>query len=154
MDAEEELAEFTSGESAVKGLVFNDVVVMQSEVGGIFESLPTVLQADVPVSHAYSFELDNAMNTAYEPIIQDVNKLSVVALVVNTATGEVCNALRVPVTTDDLTAIKTVGTEGRTISSVQHFDLSGRQLSSRGKGAGIVRINYTDGSSRTMKVVK
>lgn len=154
MDAEEELAEFTSGESAVKGLVFNDVVVMQSEVGGIFESLPTVLQADVPVSHAYSFELDNAMNTAYEPIIQDVNKLSVVALVVNTATGEVCNALRVPVTTGDLTAIKTVGTEGRTISSVQHFDLSGRQLSSRGKGAGIVRINYTDGSSRTMKVVK
>ena len=155
MDAEEELAEFTGGESSVKGLVFNDVVVMQSEPGGIFESLPAELQADVPVSHAYSFELDNAMNTSFEPIIQDVNQLSVVALVVNTATGEVCNAIRVPVTKDgDATAIQTVGGQGRTVSSVQFFDLSGRQLSSRAKGAGIVRINYADGTSRTMKVMK
>jgi len=151
---EPEMAFFAEAEGYVEGLVFNDVAVMQSEMGGIRESIPTAVVADEPVSHSYSFDLEWAVNTSYDPIIQDNTKLFVVALLINNETGEVANAIKVPVTVDLADGIKTVSDEARKVSSVQFFDLSGRQLPKSAKGAGIVRITYADGTTRTVKTVK
>lgn len=139
MEAEEELSFFTSGESTISGLVFNDVVVMQSEMGGIYESLPAAVTADQPVSHTYTFELDNAVNTGWEPIIQDNSKLFVVAMLINSETGEVCNAIKVPV------GSATVGihsVDNSTISqSNRCYDLMGRQWSNGKLSKGLYIVN-------------
>ena len=133
--AEEELSFFTSGEGTISGLVFNDVVVMQSEMGGIFESVPTTVTADVPVNHNYSFDLEWAVNTNWDPIIQDYSQLYVVALLINAETGEVCNAIKVPVST------ATVGIENvktQTVTAQQVYDLMGRRVVTPQKGLYIV----------------
>ena len=151
---EEEMDEFINAGSSVEGLVFNDVAVMQSEMGGIWESIPTEVTDGVPVSHSYSFDLEWAINTAWEPIIQDYSKLFVVAMLIDNQTGEVRNAVKVPVKTAAATGIERAASDSRTVSSVERFDLSGRRVSAAAKGVGIVRVNHSDGSSRVVKVMK
>lgn len=152
----EPMSEFVNGEEYVEGLVFNDVAVLMSQVGGIEGSLPAEVVGDQTLSHAYAFNLDDALNTSFEPVIQDKTKLRVVALLVNTETGEVANACKADVNASGYTTgIAHFGqTDSHAVSSVQFFDLSGRQLPARAKGAAIVRITYADGSSRTVKVMK
>jgi hypothetical protein len=147
------LSAFFKGESSVSGLVFNDVAVMMSDIGGIEGSLPVKVTADVPVVHNYTFDLIYAWNTSYQNIIQDKSKLEVVALLVNTKTGEVANARKVAVTTGS-EGISMANADASTVTSVQIFDLGGCQLSTMRRGTNIVRISYANGTCRTIKVVK
>ncbi len=91
---DENLRAFCEGGSSVSGLTFNDVVVKASAVNGkaVEGSIPSTIEADKPISHTYSFNLEEVYNTSYAPIIQDINKLKVVAVLVDNATGEVLNA--------------------------------------------------------------
>ena len=133
--ADGEMGGFEEKESYVSGLVFNDVAVMQSEMGGIEGSIPTSVTADQPVQHQYSFDLEMAMNTSWEPIIQDYTKLYVVALLIDNATGIVSNAIKVPVTSG------TVGIENvnRQVAHSQAiYDLMGRRVVAPQKGIYIV----------------
>ena len=126
---------FEEKESYVSGLVFNDVAVMQSEMGGIEGSIPTSVTADQPVQHQYSFDLEMAMNTSWDPIIQDYTKLYVVALLIDNATGIVSNAIKVPVTSG------TVGIENvnrQVDNSRTVYDLMGRRVVAPQKGIYIV----------------
>ena len=126
---------FEEKESYVSGLVFNDVAVMQSEMGGIEGSIPTSVTADQPVQHQYSFDLEMAMNTSWDPIIQDYTKLYVVALLIDNATGIVSNAIKVPVTSG------TVGVENvnrQVDNSRTIYDLMGRRVIAPQKGIYIV----------------
>ena len=129
---------FESMESPAPGLVFNDVVVMLSEMGGIAESVPTSVIADVPVSHSYSFDLEWAVNTNWDPIIQDYSQLYVVALLIDNATGIVANAVKVPVTS------ATVGIENvktQTVAAQQIYDLMGRKWSNGQMPKGLYIVN-------------
>ena len=93
-----DMAEFAAAGSSVTGLTFNDVVVMMNQVGGIEGSLPANFKADEPVHHTYTFDLEDefgdalALNTSYEPIIQDKSKLKVAVLLLKESAGEVLNA--------------------------------------------------------------
>lgn len=93
-----DMAEFAAAGSSVTGLTFNDVVVMMNQIGGIEGSLPAEFNADKPIHHTYTFELEDefgdalALNTAYEPIIQDKSKLKVAVLLLKEVGGEVVNA--------------------------------------------------------------
>ena len=133
--ADGEMGGFEEKESYVSGLVFNDVAVMQSEMGGIEGSIPTSVTADQPVQHQYSFDLEMAMNTSWDPIIQDYTKLYVVALLIDNATGIVSNAIKVPVTSG------TVGIENvnrQVDNSRTVYDLMGRRVVAPQKGIYIV----------------
>ena len=121
---------FVEGESYVTGLVFNDVVVLTSEIlGGAQQAIATAA-ADAPVKLQYSFALANALNTAGAPVIQDVNKLKVIAVLLNTETGEVVNA----------NVAKVGNSTGITISEMSqksvgtYFDLQGRRVVKPAKG--------------------
>ena len=143
---------FDEAESSVPGLVFNDVAVLMSQIGGIDESLPANIEANKPVTHQYTFYLFDAVNTSGEKVIQDANKLKVVALLINQETGEVVNANKVKV--GENTGINAIQNNDSQMVAVEYYDLGGRKLSSLQRGANIVVIRYADGSQQTMKVVK
>ena len=79
-------------DETVYGLPFNDVVVLTSELLYGSGNNITDAEADTPVSLSYSFNLSDAVNTSYEPVIQNTDNLKVVALLINNKTGEVVNA--------------------------------------------------------------
>lgn len=56
---------------------------------------------------------------------------------------------------DSTTGVESVtGDAARTVKRVSYYDLQGRQVSSQATGLVIERIDYTDGSNTTSKVVK
>ena len=143
---------FDEAESSVPGLVFNDVAVLMSQIGGIEGSVPANVEADKPVTHEYTFYLFDALNTSGQKVVQDTNKLKVVALLINQETGEVVNANKVKV--GENTGINAIQNNDSKMVAVEYYDLGGRKLSSLQRGANIVVIRYADGSQHTMKVVK
>ena len=143
---------FDEAEEHVPGLVFNDVAVLMSQIGGIDGSIPANVEADKPVTHQYTFYLFDAINTSGQKVIQNNKNLKVVALLINQLTGEVVNANKVKV--GENTGINAIQNNDSKMVAVEYYDLGGRKLSSLQRGANIVVIHYADGSQHTMKVVK
>lgn len=143
----EDFQAFYEAGSSVTGLTFNDVVVMMPQSGGIEGSLPETITADVPVEHTFTFDLNDALNTSWEPIIQDKSKLKVVVLLIKDAwTGEIANANVAKVGEATGISIREVG---KTNGSAVYYDLNGRRLSAPQKGVNIIKMS--DG--RTVKVL-
>jgi thiol-disulfide isomerase/thioredoxin len=147
-----DMGNFDEAESSVPGVVFDDVAVLMSQIGGIDGSIPTNVAADEPVQHKYSFYLSDAVNTSRQNIIQDKDKLFVVALLIDKNTGEVVNAIKVKV--GDSTGINGVESTKNQVTSVAYYDLTGRQLSTPRHGVNIVVMKYSDGTQSTMKIFK
>ena len=147
-----DMRDFQYSGSSVPGLEYNDVVVMLSQTGGIEGSIPEQVTAGTPVSHTYSFNLSEALNTSGKPVIQDVNKLRVVALLISKdEDGIVANANKAAVSTP--LAVGTVSEQRRPVS-IKIFDLSGRQQTELQPGLNIISYTFADGTTRTRKVIK
>jgi thiol-disulfide isomerase/thioredoxin len=121
---------FTKGESTVYGLVYNDVAVMTSEMLGGSENTITSATADVPVKLQYSFDLADAVNTSNQPVIQDMAKVKIVALLIDKETGTVVNANKVSL--GNPTGI--VNVKGNQDTKAEFVDLMGRRVSQPSKG--------------------
>lgn len=124
--------------SVISNLVFNDVAVGISEMGGISESIPQSVEADVPIEHTYTFYPDWCYNTAWEPIIQDKKQLFVVAMVIDKNDGIVTNAVKVPVTPVNTVGIHSVSEERNMQSPTSFYNLHGQRLNKVQKGVNIV----------------
>ena len=83
-------------------------------------------------------------NTGGKKIIQDVNKLRVVALLIDYSDGTVVNAAK-SVSTGQATAIQGVNAD-KNFQTEAVYDISGRQLSAPQKGLNIVKA--ADGTTR------
>ena len=124
---------------------------MLSQYGGIDGSIPEKVSAEEPVAHTFSFNLENALNTSGQPVIQDVNQLSVVVLLINKdEANTVANANKARVSTP--LGIGTVTQRQQQPTSVEYYDLSGRRLQQLQNGLNIIRYHFADGTSRTEKV--
>lgn len=134
--------------TTVSGLHFNDVIVATSRLRGTDTDLPAELKEDVPSTVSATFDLATIVNTNKQSLIQDVNKLSVVALFIDKATGRILNANKAQVSGKNINGIASVTTaQDNAITEV--YDLSGRRLQTLQKGVNIART--ADG--RTVKVV-
>lgn len=133
----------------IEGYHFNDVLVATS--GVVDESLPESIVANTVNSFEYSFDVNNIYNTSYEPLIQNKEKLHVVAIVVDKATGKVLNAAKAKVGN---TAVNEIGSDNKEVASTMYFDLMGRMVSNPGNGIYVKVVRYTDGSQRSFKVLK
>ena len=121
---------FTNGASTIYGLVYNDVAVLTSEQMGGSKNTITAATADVPVKLQYSLNLDNAVNTSREPVIQDVNKVKIVALLIDVATGKVVNANKVKLS--ESTGI--VSVKGSQDAKTAIYNLNGQKVQKAQKG--------------------
>ena len=141
---EPEFQQFIEGQEYVSGLTFDDVVVATSRLLNNNQYLPT----DVEEGHEYvmpvTFDLNQVRNTGGKKIIQDVNKLRVVALLIDYSDGTVVNAAK-SVSTGQATAIQGVNAD-KNFQTEAVYDISGRQLSAPQKGLNIVKA--ADGTTR------
>lgn len=123
---------FTMGESTIYGLVYNDVAVLTSEQLGGSQNAITAATADTPVKLQYTFNLADAVNTVGAPVIQDVQKVKIVALLKDAATGKVVNANKVKIGAS--TGIINVQRSTLNAQPSTFYDLMGRRVSQPTKG--------------------
>lgn len=121
----------------ITGMVFNDVAVGVSDIGGISESIPQSVTADVPVEHTYTFWPDYCFNTSYEPVIQDKHQLYVVAMLIDLNDDTVVNAVKVKVQTADAVGIENVNAS-QPVRESRFYNLQGQRLNRAQKGVNIV----------------
>jgi len=143
--------QFTNGGSTIYGLVFNDVAVLTSEQLGGSGNAVTAATAEQPVQLHYAFSLADAVNTSYMPVIQDVSKLKVVALLIDKTTGAVVNANQAKL--GETTGISIREAAQQTVAAVTYHDLSGRQVSRPAHGIYVQTVKYQNGQTVTRKVV-
>lgn len=137
--ASADLKEMAAAGSTISNLVFNDVAVGVSEIGGIGESIPKSVKADVPVTHTYTFWPDYCYNTSYEPIIQDKSQLYVVAMLIDLNEGIVANAVKVKVEPANAVGIHSLAAQPSAASGHSVFyNLQGQRLNKPQKGVNIV----------------
>ena len=145
-----DLGVLTTWPSTIEGYHFNDVLVATS--GVIDESLPESIVANTINDFEYTFNVDYVYNTSYEPLIQNKDKLHVVAIVVEKATGKVLNAAKASQIGN--AAVNELSDNDKVVASTIYFDLTGRTVTNPGNGIYIKVVRYTDGSQRSFKVFK
>lgn len=142
---------FSKAGPLVSGLVYNDVVVGRSSVMGEFGSLPMMIEKDVEYPYTYTFDASNIVNLEGQPVIQNKDKVSVVACVMDASTMTVANCVKCHVE----------GAEGVSLSYgdlseavVTYYDLNGNIVEAAAKGLLIRRAVYPDGKVQTVKIVR
>lgn len=137
-----------TSDGTIYGLVYNDVAVLMSKIGGIKGSIPASVVADQAVAHSYTFNLAKAVNTSGASLIQDKGKLKVVVLLVNTQTGEVVNANKVAVgdVADGIEILQENGTS--TVS--ERYNAAGQRIATPQKGLNILKLS--NGKSKKVLV--
>ena len=128
---------------------FNDVLVATS--GVIPGSLPGQIIANTVNRYEYSFDVNDIYNTSYQPIIQNKDKLHVVAIVVDQSTGQVLNAAK---SKPGTSAVNELGDNDKVVASTIYFDLMGRMVSNPTSGIYVKVVRYTDGTQCSFKVLK
>ena len=144
-----DLGVLTTWPSTIEGYHFNDVIVATS--GVIDESLPESIVANTVNDFEHTFYVDYIFNTSYEPIIQDKEKLHVVAIVVEKATGKVLNAVKAKVGSS---AVNEITDDNKEVVSATYYDLTGRLVTNPNSGIYVKVVRYTDGSQRSFKIIK
>ena len=141
---------FTNGDSYVAGLTYNFVIVARSGKSGIEGSLSAPIEADVPQTYDYSFDIREAVNTSGQPVIQDKEKLTVVVLLLDKASGRIVNANKVHCGESTTNGIRPLSEA--TVRSVRYFDLQGRTVAEPQQGLFIKAETLTDGTVKTRKI--
>ncbi len=143
---------FTKAGSPVEDLKFNDVAIMAPDMFGMEGSLPETIPAEAPQTHTYTFNLAKAVSTSNQNLVQDINKLNVVALLIDTETGAIVNANKCLVTS--LVGIAQFASEDdNNAASIEYFDIAGRKLSpAQATGVVLKKISYKDGSAKSLKI--
>ncbi len=127
---------------------FNDVLVATS--GVIDECMPESIVGNTVNSFEYSFNVEDIYNLNYEPLIQNKDKLHVVAIVIDKATSKVINAAKGHIGN---TAVNEIS-DNKAVASTIYFDLTGRMVANPTSGIYVKVVRYTDGSQRSFKVLK
>ena len=148
-----EMDQFTQdGAEEIKGLVFNDVLIMASDTRGIEGSLPPYqdIKPSETLSHSYAFDTTKAYSKR-NMSLRNVSNFRVVVGCIDMESGKVLNAAfadiaPLPVGISDVDA-------GMEPVSVEYFTLTGQRVSYPGKGFYIVRESYPDGSCTSKKLI-
>ena len=142
--------QFINGEDHITGLTFNDVLVASAPYEGVEGSLPETIAEGQPYTHEYSFNIDDIVNTAGEPVIQDKSQVKVVAMLVNW--GNVANANKCKVASSE-SAINDVSAGSGDVVKTQYYDLAGRRVLLPSGGIYVRTQQLKNGQSVTRKVV-
>lgn len=135
----------TTWPKTVKGLVFNDVAVNVDGLMGVEGSLPSGIVTNE--EYTYYFSMDISDNR----LVQNVENLAVVAFVVDKSTGIIINSNK---SVPRITAVEDIMMNASPVS-VEYYDLAGRRVTALEHGGiYIVRQKYSDGITKTLKVVR
>lgn len=142
---------FCEGSDPIRGLIYNDVVLMQLHPDGYEGSVPDSYSAGEILKHNTILELDK-INNGDLSIVQNKNNLRVVAILIDKSSGRPVNSCstlyadgrELP---NDL---KNVSSE---ICNEFWYDIHGMTLESPKKGLNFRVSKYTDGSTKVEKIL-
>ncbi|MBD5358654.1 MAG: hypothetical protein HDR88_16980 [Bacteroides sp.] len=139
------------GTSPVIDYYFNDVAILTSEFDGISGSIPFISTEENTV-HEYSFNLNDAVNLRGKSIVQDKDKLRVVAMVLkaNSSLGTVMNCETTHI--KGTNSIEKIESSDAIVISEKWYDISGKTvMSTLEKGIYIHVVEMSDGTVKKFK---
>lgn len=141
---------FTHGTDPMPGLVFNDVILDGKYVDGFPGSIPETITANEKITHSCIFNLEEL---AKPELVQDKNKLRVVAVIIDRKKGKPvnCNTSAYPEgSPDEVVMTEAVAPE---VVSSEWYNLQGVRVASVAEGMGLlIRIDrLSDGSINSTK---
>lgn len=147
-----EMDMFTKGPEYLD-LTYNDVYVGGSAYNGVEGSLPASVESLQRVNHSTEFMIDSFVST-YEKapegykLVKDPKNLNVVAILVNSRTGEIVNAAKTRIGSDS--GLKAVNSDTAVIAT-EYYDLSGCRLKEAPRHGVAIRVDVKADGSRTVR---
>lgn len=130
---------FFNGGSSV-AVEFNDVVIIAPDSRGVAGSVPEKSTLGEWNEHEYSFTVADATSLYYgTSLVQDVQKLRVVAMLIN-ADGEITNAAQCKVTVPP-SAVGNISDSIEEPVEVARYSIDGRLLTEPERGVNIVKMS-------------
>lgn len=131
---------------SINDLHFNEVALIADTPEGIEGSIPATIELDKKIEDRYTFDTSDV-----KALIQNPDKLFVVAMVLDGKTGKIVNAIKAPVTAE--AGIENVmPAEGVDTVSVRYTDLQGRVVKSPRAGIYVKTVRFSDGSVKSEKL--
>ncbi len=144
---------FVNGGSKVSGLVFNDVVISKEGLNGIEGSVPDEVKMETPYSHTFTYNLSEALNLEGKVVIQDPDKLRVIAFIIDTYDREVINSNTSPYADGvAYSGLESVSIGNDDVVDTIFYDLHGRRIFKPASGIYVKSEKLSDGSFRVSKV--
>lgn len=147
-----DMEDFINAGEKVRGLTFNDVLLLASPVNGVAGSLPAA--ADIvpgeDIACEWSFSLDDIVSLSGYDLAAAAKSFKVVAGVLDMTTGEVVNVANARVGHVGVDASSSVEAD---VVATEYYDFAGRRLSAPARGAGIAVELLSDGSRRSVKTI-
>lgn len=134
-------------------MVYDHVAIAAKSVNkGIEGSITAPLVAEQIQSHQVEFDLTNGIKsyTTKEELVQDKSKLKVVAMLINTQTGEIINADEKEIAPYGSSGISDATTEAADATEIARYSIDGTMLSAPAKGINIIKMS--DGTTRKVIV--
>lgn len=142
------MEDFYNGGPYVKGLVFDHVAIAGSYLAGIAGSVPSTIEEAKEYTYSYSFDI----STINKAVIQDTDKLHVVAVLVDRDANTVVNCCRTHIGKTSSGIEATVANDAEVISEM-YYDATGRAVSNPGNGIYLKKQVLKNGTTTTTKVV-
>lgn len=141
---------FTKGESYVRGLTFNDVVVAYPDMEGIDGVFPADIKAGETYEATLDFDVPSIRNVYGKEFINEEARFRAVAMVVDKSTGRVVNSVSsVSVGYGD-SGLEILDIEGVLMDC---YDMTGLRISPETPGFQIRVYRLPDGTCRTVKAI-
>ena len=132
--------------ATIRDLHFNDVAIQLSCQGSaaLENSLPQHVTATQRCEHTYTFDI------SANSLVQDKSQLRVVAVLINTRTGEVANAEKANVPDPEETGISEHKSD---VITATYTDLAGRRVNSPVSGIYVKTVTRSDGTRQSYKII-
>lgn len=141
---------FNDAKGSVSGLKYNDVCVEFSTRKGIPNSIPANIETGKEYETTYEFDLAQVKNYLNSPIIQDPEKLQVVAVVMTNNGTTILNSNKTP--RMGKTGVETIEGSAAEVASEVYYDLAGRRIDNPAVGIYVKVTTFTDGRRKSTKV--
>lgn len=143
---------FYNGPDKIPGLVYNDVVAYFKDVKGTAGLLPDDINAGESVELSYSIPFNEVVNLKNQPFINDDATLSVVAMVIDAATGAVVNCNRSAKIPADKSALDSVVADAEIVNII-YTTIDGIVVANPSKGFILRTEIYSDGNRKTTRMI-
>ncbi len=143
--SDENMREWITSPPVLTDMVYNDVAIAAIGVtNGLKSAIKAPLVEGVTQKHEYVIEM------AGNKLLQDKSKLRVVAMLLNTKTGEIVNADEKALPYDGPSVIRSVSEVSGDVRETVRYTVDGRRTD--GKAGGLTIVRMSDGTAR--KVIR
>lgn len=149
---------FTKGGSRIYGLTYNSVPAINLEYDELKGMIPANITAFEPHTLTGVFNMANGISSKGVNLVADRDKLRVIAILTDTKTGQVVNAISSPYSLTAAIEGESNGVEevdnATAVVETVYYNLSGLKIKEISKGEPYVKVTvYADGKTEAVKIL-